>query len=34
MAGRRAEFAVTEHPLATLKLTVYTVSFDRTWLTV
>jgi MSHA biogenesis protein MshJ len=31
---RRAEFAVTEHPLATLKLTVYTVSFDRTWLTV
>ncbi len=31
---RRFEFAVTEHPQMTLKLTVYTVSLDRTWLIV
>lgn len=31
---RRAELAVTEHPLATLKLVIYTVSFDRAWLIV
>lgn len=30
----KAELAVGEHPLATLKLTVYTVSFDRAWLIV
>ena len=31
---RRLELAVTDHPLMTLKLTVYTVSFDRAWLIV
>ncbi len=31
---RRAEFAVGDYPSATLKLTVYTVSFDRAWLIV
>ena len=31
---RRAELAVSEHPAVTLKLTVYTVSFDRAWLIV
>lgn len=30
----RAEFEVTSHPAITLKLTVYTVSFDRAWLIV
>jgi len=31
---RRAELLVNEHPVLTLKLTVYTVSFDPTWLIV
>jgi MSHA biogenesis protein MshJ len=31
---RRAELAVGEHPLLTLKLTAYTVSFDPAWLIV
>ena len=31
---RRAELVVGEHPVATLKLTAYTVSFDRAWLIV
>ena len=31
---RRAELSVTEYPAATLKLTIYTVSFDRAWLIV
>ena len=31
---RRAELAVGEHPVATLKLTAYTLSFDRAWLIV
>jgi MSHA biogenesis protein MshJ len=31
---RRAELSVGEYPSSTLKLTVYTVSFDRAWLTV
>jgi MSHA biogenesis protein MshJ len=30
----RAELAVSQHPLLTLKLTVHTVSFDRAWLIV
>ena len=30
----RAEFEVTQHPSITLKLTLYTVSFDRAWLIV
>lgn len=30
----RAELAVSEYPTSTLKLTVYTVSFDRAWLIV
>jgi MSHA biogenesis protein MshJ len=30
----QAELAVTEHPVVTLKLTMYTVSFDRAWLIV
>jgi MSHA biogenesis protein MshJ len=30
----RADLAVTEYPSNTLKLTVYTVSLDRTWLIV
>jgi MSHA biogenesis protein MshJ len=30
----RAELAVKEHPLLTLKLTIHTVSFDRAWLIV
>jgi MSHA biogenesis protein MshJ len=30
----RAELTVTDYPSSTLKLTVYTVSFDRTWLIV
>jgi MSHA biogenesis protein MshJ len=30
----RAELSVGEYPSTTLKLTVYTVSFDRAWLTV
>ncbi|HYD55474.1 MAG TPA: hypothetical protein VEB41_01060 [Burkholderiales bacterium] len=30
----RAELAVVEHPKIVLKLTVYTASFDRAWLTV
>jgi MSHA biogenesis protein MshJ len=31
---RKAELAVTAHPLITLKLTAYTVSFDPSWLVV
>jgi len=31
---RRAELAVDEHPVLTLKLTAYTVSFDPAWLIV
>jgi MSHA biogenesis protein MshJ len=31
---RRAELAVGEHPVLTLKLTAYTVSFDPAWLIV
>jgi MSHA biogenesis protein MshJ len=31
---RRAELAVSEYPVSTLKLTIYTVSFDRAWLIV
>jgi len=30
----RAEMAVAEYPVATLKLTVYTLSFDQAWLVV
>jgi MSHA biogenesis protein MshJ len=30
----RAEMSVTEYPVATLKLTVYTLSFDQAWLVV
>jgi MSHA biogenesis protein MshJ len=30
----RAEMSVAEHPVATLKLTVYTLSFDQAWLVV
>lgn len=30
----RAELSVSEHPVSTLKLTVYTVSFDPAWLIV
>lgn len=30
----RAEMVVTEYPVATLKLTVYTLSFDQAWLVV
>lgn len=30
----RAEMSVTGHPVATLKLTVYTLSFDQAWLVV
>jgi len=30
----RAEMSVTQHPVATLKLTVYTLSFDQAWLVV
>jgi len=30
----RADVAVTEHPILTLKLTVHTISFDRAWLVV
>jgi len=30
----RAELSVTEYPVATLKLTVYTLSFDQAWLVV
>lgn len=30
----RAEMSVAEYPLATLKLTVYTLSFDQAWLVV
>jgi MSHA biogenesis protein MshJ len=30
----RAELSVSEYPSITLKLTLYTVSFDRAWLTV
>lgn len=31
---RRAELAVSEYPVVSLKLTAYTVSFDRAWLIV
>lgn len=31
---RRAELVVSEYPVVTLKLTAYTVSFDRAWLIV
>jgi MSHA biogenesis protein MshJ len=30
----RAEMSVAEYPIATLKLTVYTLSFDQAWLVV
>jgi MSHA biogenesis protein MshJ len=30
----RADLAVAEYPSVTLKLTIYTVSFDRAWLVV
>jgi len=30
----RAEMSVAEYPVATLKLTVYTLSFDQAWLVV
>jgi MSHA biogenesis protein MshJ len=30
----RAEMSVAEYPVVTLKLTVYTLSFDQAWLVV